>query len=373
MAFRLVATVAWTCVALLPPFAVPTPVALGGDGTSAAALEVLPRRSVAVPSDAAEPSTSAAELAADELLDALAFPGEAPAVSGKASQSSGRKVAGPQRKENDGPSDEARLRELRTVTQAKIVDALRALNGAEATFLEHRHFSIAARFFQTMREGATNMLDTEGVLSQQNVDKFHNHADETLRCLAQLIAQDIDERWFGAIDPKVEQQVRKKMSVNQQKAIAADMTKELLRLKKMANDVPGLEEVRLASVRTMDGRQFQAHLVRVLVKIDVVLYSHGLGVVYNNAGPAKAELCNSLNAIRSTTDRLVDLEGEVDPKQLKALGSHLQRGIENADILSQKFPPMKSKSNGARGALIRDELEGLKADCKSFERTKDVR
>lgn len=368
MAFRFVVTIVCISVALLAPSAQPA----HGDFTGLAntALELCPRQRDRAPSDGFEASILAASASGGLVCHPAPSAELAPQSHSKRSSSA---TVEARRKAKERPLDEAGLRELRSGSQSKIVEALRALNGSNATFLEHRHFSIAARFFQTMREGATNMLGTDGILSQQNVDKFHNYADETLRCLDQLVAQDIDERWFGAIDPKVEQDVRKKMSVNQQKAIAADMAKELLRLKKLANDVPGLEEVGLAHVRTMDGRQFQAHVVRTLVKIDVVLYSHGLGVVYNNAGPAKAELCISLNAIRGATDQLVDVEGGLDPEQFKALVSHLHRGIENADILSQKFPPMKSKTNGARGALIRAELEGLKANCKSIDQRRDVR
>lgn len=260
------------------------------------------------------------------------------------------------------------LVETRRSAQKEIVEALGRLTGAKATFLEHPYFSVAIRFFQTMRQGATNMLDPTGELSPENVDKFHNYADETMRCLGQMEADNVESAWFKSFDPKAEQEVRKKMSWSQQKDIAAAMRKELGRLKKLANDVQGLEEVALAKVQEMDVRQFQAHVVRVLVKIDVVLNSFGLGPVNTNMN-LTGELRKNLVAVRVAADALVDGKGNLDPGRLQELDAHFERGIQNAEIVSQSLRPMQLKENGSRGKLVMAELEGLREDVKILRRS----
>lgn len=215
---------------------------------------------------------------------------------------------------------------------------------------------------------AAMQLVKEGVVDPHAVNRFHNSLDEFVRALDSLDGYRPNTSGQAAALREV-----KKPSLKAAKDLAADLRK----LKAEANAVPGLREVALVELKSGSSAEEAVLYTNLVIdKIDVIIYSRGLGqITWDGRRRTHEEFGVHLHALRVAINGMVDESGarvpQLDPSGQTKLRDQLapvKRALDEVDKMARIFRKNFSHAED-RIQMAQAELANLR---KNILRPKDL-
>lgn len=263
--------------------------------------------------------------------------------------------------------DNARL--AAKVTRDEIVEALDALAAEHANFLNQLELSTAHKAFDRAYGGATNMVNADGIVSQESADEFHNYLDEFLRALKQLETGPWpNDSTYGKSANAAAKKLADPLSMAELKRVGKRLRPELEDLKSAANENPLLVELDITDIPKKDPVEFVSRTLRLIDRIGVITRRCGLGPFFKPANAAARPLKKDMLRLAQIANNLLDDAGHPVAERVGEFEKWLSQAIDNSKSMRRNAKAWNVKGFGARGKLVEGQLESLQRAFKSERR-----